>query len=202
MPILQLHQLRVAAVARIIMNHISEPLDVHTVILACLFHDMGNLIKADLNYFEDACQPEGKDYWLQVKKDFIEKYGPDEKVATEMIARECGLSIHVSSLISGAGFANADKAAFSTLEQKICTYADMRVVPYGVVSLMDRMVEGRERYKNRYPDTPEQQQYFEEKTNFLKDIEQSIQSVCSIPLQDITEKSVQLLIPELQQITI
>ncbi len=57
LPLLQLHQLRVAGVAKLITESITIPVDAQAVVLACLFHDMGNIIKADFTYFPEALQP-------------------------------------------------------------------------------------------------------------------------------------------------
>ena len=67
MPTLQLHQLRVAAVARLVCDHLTHPINTRDVILACLFHDMGNIIKSNLNHFPEFCEPEGTAYWEKVK---------------------------------------------------------------------------------------------------------------------------------------
>ena len=51
-PQLQTHQLRVAAVAKTICEHLWPKLsDMRTIISTCLVHDMGNIIKFDLDKF-------------------------------------------------------------------------------------------------------------------------------------------------------
>ena len=77
MPQLQLHQLRVAGVASIIVDNFQEKLDKDAIVSAALLHDMGNIIKFNLNFFPDALEPEGLDHWQSVKDEFILKYGPD-----------------------------------------------------------------------------------------------------------------------------
>ena len=99
MPKLQLHQLRVTAVAQTICKVFAERVDERTVVTACLFHDMGNIIKFDLTKFPDFLEPEGLEHWSQVKKEFEEKYGFDQHAATLMIARELGLSVPVLECI-------------------------------------------------------------------------------------------------------
>ena len=59
MPSLQLHQLRVGAAGKLIAEHFSDSLDERSVVLACLFHDMGNIIKSDLVTFPDFVEPGG-----------------------------------------------------------------------------------------------------------------------------------------------
>src|SRR3954452_25294278 len=86
MPALQQHQLRVAAVAAMICDSLPGT-DKETVVIACLFHDMGNIIKSDLSYFPEFVQPEGLEYWEKVKQEYIQKYGSDENAATKEIAK-------------------------------------------------------------------------------------------------------------------
>ena len=74
MPTLQLHQLRVAGVAKIIADSFNGEIDKESIVLACLFHDMGNIIKFDLKNFPEYNQPEGIEYWQKVQSEFLEKY--------------------------------------------------------------------------------------------------------------------------------
>ena len=69
MPNLQLHQLRVAAVGKLISEHFTVPVNVRDVVLACLFHDMGNILKFDLTQFPEFREPQGILYWEEVKKE-------------------------------------------------------------------------------------------------------------------------------------
>ena len=71
MPNLQLHQLRVASVAKIIAENFKEKLDKESIVIACLFHDMGNIIKFNFSYFTEFLKPEGLEYWQAVKNEYI-----------------------------------------------------------------------------------------------------------------------------------
>ncbi len=86
MPGLQLHQLRVAAVGKTVCDHFDRRVDMQSVLLACLFHDMGNIIKADLGLFKGLLGEQSREYWEGVKQEYVEKYGTDEHVA---ICDEC-----------------------------------------------------------------------------------------------------------------
>src|ERR1700749_4363638 len=72
---LQLHQLRVASVAKLICGHFNEPINTRAVLLACLFHDMGNILKSNLTTFPEFLEPQGREYWENVKADFVSRYG-------------------------------------------------------------------------------------------------------------------------------
>jgi len=54
MPSLQLHMLRVTAVAAMIVESFNQPLDKNNIIKACLLHDMGNIVKFDFNYMKES----------------------------------------------------------------------------------------------------------------------------------------------------
>jgi predicted HD phosphohydrolase len=150
MPQLQLHQLRVAAVAQQLCESLNQPADTAGVTQACLIHDMGNIIKFNLTYYPDTVQPEGLDYWEDVKADMIRHYGPDEHAATLAIARELGVSDTIQTYLSTIGFSHVSTALHhGSLEQQICCYADQRVAPYGVVSIAERLEDGRKRYAGR-----------------------------------------------------
>jgi 5'-deoxynucleotidase YfbR-like HD superfamily hydrolase len=84
---LQDHQLRVAAVASIICDSFDFLINKEKIIKVCLLHDMGNIIKFQLDYFPELNKPEGLEYWQNVQKEFIAKYGPNEHNATMKIMR-------------------------------------------------------------------------------------------------------------------
>lgn len=148
MPALQAHQLRVAAVAKKICEGLG--IDDKDIVFACLVHDMGNIIKFDLNYYPEFLQPEGLEYWQGVKDEYTKKYGSDEHVATEIIAKEIGISEQAFSYLHNIGFSKLDKVLKGgVLEQMICSYSDMRVGPHGVISIKERLIDGKKRYEGR-----------------------------------------------------
>ena len=157
MPALQLHQLRVAAVGKLICDNFSSKggsasggknqVNERDVVLACLFHDMGNILKFDLVVFPEFTQPEGAAYWESVKAEYRVKYGDDEHAATQAIMEELELPESVKGLMKGIGFSQVDRVAASeSVERKIIQYCDLRVGPRGVLSLQERLDEGRKRY--------------------------------------------------------
>lgn len=198
MPTLQQHQLRVAGVAKQICDAIVEPLDKEGVVDVCLVHDMGNIIKFDLTYFPDFVQPEGLEYWQGVKDEYIAKYGPEEHVATEMICKEIGLSDAQTEYLHAVGFSRTKKALVSdSLEQKICCYADMRVGPHGVLSVEERLADGRKRYEGR-KDKAVGSDMFEQYASALRELEIQIFSHASIAPTDITDESIAPIIESLK----
>lgn len=148
-PALQEHQLRVSAVAKQICESMAEPVDEESVIKTTLLHDMGNIIKSIFSIFPEFLAGKSVEYWQGVKDDYIAKYGDDEHHATAEIAKELNVDDKVLKLLGSVGFSKAIfNAKNGSLEAKICCYSDMRVGPYGILSLSERLAEGKKRYGN------------------------------------------------------
>ena len=206
MPNLQEHQLRVAGVSFIIGKSMSnQNVDTENIVVACLLHDMGNIIKFKLDLFPEFVNPEGLDYWKKIQQEYIRTYGADEHVATMSIVK--GIIPHmrdnpcekkrIIELIEAIGFSNA-KENYETTDfgKKIAAYADMRVKPYGVTSLKDRLGDGRRRFSRIQK---HDLVVFEEMTEYLQKIEDQIFAQSTIFPSDITEEAVQNIIPKCQQ---
>ena len=200
MPSLQLHQLRVAAVAKLLCEGCTKPINEHDVILACLFHDMGNIIKSELSYFPDFTEPEGVEYWERVKADFVEAYGTDSHTANIAIAKEIGFSSGVLALLDGVGYSRIEAVVASpSFELKLCQYADTRVGPRGVLSQDQRLAEGRKRYVARNKDYYDTDDGFENLSRAARELEQQIFSETTIQPEDINDAAIEPLIEELRE---
>src|SRR3989339_85210 len=99
MPMLAMHQIRVAGVASMICDSLSIKTEKDDIVRACIFHDMGNIVKFNLNHFPKENEPEGIDYWQKVKEDYILKYDSNDHLANLAVARELGVSSRVYDLI-------------------------------------------------------------------------------------------------------
>lgn len=199
MPGLQLHQLRVAAVAKVICDVCTCDIDVRSVVLACLFHDMANIIKSDLTVFPELHGTEGLAHWESVKKEYIEKYGENEHAATQAIAKEICLAPSVIALIEQIGFRKLEATARAhSFELKVVEYADLRVGPHGVLSLRARIEEARIRYVGRHRDMPEDRAHFDRLARAAEEIERQIFMASALTPEDITEQSIQGAIVELR----
>jgi hypothetical protein len=188
MPQLQEHQFRVSAVAKQICGNLNVKVDAPAIITACLLHDMANILKFDLTVFPDFLEPQGLDYWQKVKDDYLKKYKtPNVHTATLDIIRELGMPKRVIELAGAVGFRQAaDNAHSQDMGRKICAYSDMRVGPYGVISLEDRLIDGAKRYEGKIFDTGQRQDEF---ASALRQIEGQIFSLCEIKPPDITDES-------------
>jgi hypothetical protein len=196
---LQLHQLRVGAVARLITAHFKVELDSLSVVTAALFHDMGNIVKFDLGVFPESLEPEGRHYWEEVKREFIAKYGAESHAANLAIARELGLSETVCMLIDSVSFSKLPETLEKgSAEQQIVEYCDTRVGPYGILSIRERFLDGAERYAYRYPDREAALKRYEEFTKIDEEIERRIFSRCDISPSDITDLAIAPIVEELK----
>lgn len=197
MPNLQLHQLRVAAVAKMICINLTEDCKTSEVVTACLLHDMGNIIKFDLNYFPQFTQPEGLEYWQKVKDEYVEKYGSEEHIATQKIVQELNYSSAIVALVDGIGFSKLDQTLMSaSLARKICAYADMRVGPHGIISIDERLEDGRKRYEGRSKALVSGK--YELLRSALEEIEKQIFLNSKIKPEDINDAKVAPVIEELK----
>jgi hypothetical protein len=197
MPQLQEHQLKVAGVAKIILENFNSPQPPllkrggGEVVLACLLHDIGNIIKFDLSKSKSLLNADlDLEYWQKVKDEFVEKYGPDEHKASVDITKELGASERVIELVDCVDFYHGPKnAEHNDLGKKICAYSDMRVGPNGVVSLEQRFADLRVRYAHRVREwgAKDPRNAFEDA---IIQIEKQIFEKCKITPGDIKEESV------------
>lgn len=202
-PFLQLHQLRVAAVSKMIADHFEGALDTRALVIAALFHDMGNILKSDFSVFPASCEPEGIPYWEKVRVDFARRYGPDEHHATIAIAHELHLPLQAVQYIEGVGFSKLELTRDTlSYEQKIVEYADCRVAPQGVRSLDERFTEAYGRYLNKPGAVESDPERYRAVVEAAHEVERQIFAKTSIKPEDVTEEKIQPLIEELRDFKI
>jgi len=201
--ILQEHQLRVAALGSQICDSLSVQVDKKSVVEALLFHDMGNLVKvSDFTLFPETWEPEGAEHWKQVKQDQIEKYGDNAHVVTEAIVDELSIGDTAKQMVRKIGFTQARQVLSSgTIENKICSYADQRVGPRGVLPLLERIEDLRKRYETKKSHGTvnfKTGNDREEIVQALVDIEAEIFSHSTIAPEDINDESIAPVIEKLK----
>ena len=153
-PWLQLHQLRVAAVGKMVVESIQTPVDHDAIITACLLHDIGAIVKFDFSKNDGTMRgllaPEDVAHWQEVQRVMRKKYGDGEHPATDAILIELGVSESVRTIINESGLEKMQAMiAHDHVAVQILQYADMRVAPYGVDSTHKRLEDVRERYGDR-----------------------------------------------------
>lgn len=180
-PNLQKHMLRVAALSAILAeNWTGKEFDKEALVIACVFHDMANIIKFNFNkpslFKEEAAQAE---YWKKVQQDTIKKYGNNVHLATFQICQEIGLPKNVLHIINKLEWDDALKILDQqNYEVAIAIYCDMRMGPYGIMPLKDRIDNLATRNKAHDMD-------FIKKAATL--LESTIQKYLAINLNDITD---------------
>ena len=201
-PSLQRHMLWVAAVASMICDNFEESLLKEDIVTACLLHDMGNIVKYDMDVFPDLLEPEGAEYWKKVQEEFMQKYGKDDHQANLKIVKELGLSINIIQFVDRVDFplwcANSRD---NNMGNKIMIYSDSRVCPHGIVSYEERMEEGRKRYQDRKDNNLKE----EERKKLVacgKDIEKQIFAKCKIKPEDINDETVKQIIEKLKDFVV
>lgn len=144
---LQLHQLRVAALAQIMMENWTGPsLDETTLVTAALFHDFAKLIGFDLgkrvNDETDAeiAELERDQKWLR------EKYGKNDHEVTVKICHELGVPQAVVDLLEKKNIRPWDvkiQTIFDSpsFELKILSNCDARISPNGLTTMDERFAE-------------------------------------------------------------
>jgi hypothetical protein len=190
MPNLQTHMFRVTVVAQIICEHFEPEMlenEQGAIAAACLFHDTGNILKFDLEKFPQFLEPEGLEYWQTVKANFTQKFGADEHLASQEIARQFHQSNRVIQLIKSVSF-NSMPETVEELDfgKMICEYADDRVTPFGVTSLTERLVDFEKRYGAKYP-SPQEKARRSEFARLAYQLEEKIFQHCSISPNDVTD---------------
>ncbi len=152
LPLLQQHLVRVAFVGKTIAVKIPEITNTDNIVKACLLHDIGNIIKFNLTTIPEAVEPEGLQYWEQVKQEFVSKYGDDEVEATHAIIKELGISEEIKTLIFSFGTRNVKEVTESgEIERMIVNYSDHRVAPFAIESLKERIEDQHKRILKSLP---------------------------------------------------
>ncbi len=193
---LQEHMRRTAAVGDLICDKWKGPgLHNDDIIATLLLHDLGNIIKMDLES-EKGLRLLGADRRRtqeikEIQDQMIEKYGKDDHAATYAIAKEIGASEHVLELLDSKVFTKIDQIVTGKdIELKICAYADLRVGPLGILMLKERFGELRHRVSNetlaeRYPN-------FEELAVAAQQIEAQIFEHLQIAPEEINDFTIEL----------
>lgn len=198
MPSLREHMLRVAAVASLICDHWQgEEIDKQSIAMACLLHDVGNIIKFRFNLPEDEHNPD-IGHWRTVRQEFIDKYGTNEHHATLEIAKELGQSETVLSYIDGVGHDKfGEQIPLGDMGIKIVNYADTRVAPQGVVSYQARMDDVLVRYRT-HPQFIGEAAHAE-MVSYGYQVEAQIFEQVDIKPEDVTNEAIATIVEKLKQ---
>lgn len=194
---LQNHMYRVAAVGSLIVDYLGSniKLDKDIVIKTLLLHDLGNILKFDFN--SDLLNKEDVENLKKTREEFILKYGDNEHSVTQNIIREIGVSDKILEILENTG----SSKVYSVVDSdnwyfKICSYADFRVAPYGVVSIDERFDDVVKRYKGRDHILSDIKNTEHKRMGCLA-LEKQIQEKCKIPLLEINNSIIEPIVYKL-----
>jgi hypothetical protein len=193
---LQEHMFRVASVIKYFLEKIDVNLDKKNMITAALLHDMGNIVKINFDNdtpINNSYTHEQKEYWKNVKNEYVEKYGENTDIATLAICAELGVERSVINLLNNLGFEYICDISNDSLEKQILKYGDLRVGFYGIISLMERINDANARYDNLFSS---------KLIDCSKNMERQILSHSKIKAKDITEKSIRSYMEKLKDFEI
>ncbi len=185
---LQLHMLRVGAVAKTISDNYGSDIDTQNIVSACLMHDLGNILKFkfDNDDFNSFLEPEGVDFWRKRKVEVELEYGVNEDEVTIKMINELKVDPEISRVVEAGHL----EVIGRLIEEKdfsgqVMLYCDMRVGPMSIISLDERLDDIQERYAPH--------RFSHEKLDFLRKhlgkIEDNIFAQSNIKPSDITEDS-------------
>lgn len=142
---LQMHMLRVAACAQILLEHWKGPeIEEESIIRVLLLHDMGNLVKIPESEFPDDNK------FITNRRKQIAIYGEDDHAISEGIAKEVGLTEREIFIMNQKVFCNNEKTVMSpSWEIKIGAYCDQRVEPDGIYPIKERLEKAKQRYVHK-----------------------------------------------------
>lgn len=149
---LQEHMLRVGVLAQIISeNWIGREIDKLNIVVACLFHDAGKIVKFDFSRLElFGEEAKNIDYWKQVQNETIKKYGEDEHTTNYKLCGEMGLKPKILEIIKNLEWDDVQKLLDAqNLDSAIPVYCDMRIGPFGILSIDDRINDLKNRVGER-----------------------------------------------------
>lgn len=186
MPQLSEHMRRVAGVGELILKGWKEEIDRDLVIRTLLLHDMGNIVKFDLT---NPLMPLSNiAHWKKVQAEWWHKYGRDTHEVTKKIVEELG-QMDVSRVFDeehgGYLSGKTEQILDQSASAKILVYADVRVIPTGVVPMKQRIEDLNRRYGRGLS-------WY----NFLYQLEEEIEKMTATDLTTITEEAVRPMMNE------
>lgn len=187
--------LRVAAIGKqIAINFIGEELDLELLTRVLLIHDMGNLVKIPNRELSDEA--------VVVKEKYISNYGQADHKISEIIAKELGYSDLEIELLNSKVFIQNESTYYSNnYLLKIAAYSDQRVSPIGIMPILDRLNEAKQRYRDK-PNTSMNNSNTDKLIEYALKIEEQIFKYCNIRPEDINNECAKKYITELEKFNV
>jgi hypothetical protein len=190
---LQMHMLRVAACANLIIdNWIGEKIDKEAIIRVSLLHDMGNMLKIPEDFSEDI-------EFKKIRKEYFDIYGTNDHELNMEIGKKEGLTDKELIILDGKrSRKNEETLNSNSFERKICAYCDQRVAPEGVVSIKERLEDAKKRYKDKALSVWSDEKKANRLIECSLSIEKQIMQYCTINPEEINDDTIKQYIKKLQ----
>lgn len=200
-PNLANHMVDVASICAFIMEYwTGHDLNWNVVLKAALLHDIGNIVRIDFDNYKAFGGEENIDviYWKGLQKELIEKYGTDDHEATKKILEEIGVDSEIIQTIMDKSFVHSiDISHGDNWYTKILQYADLRVVPTGIVPMEERINDVKNRM-TKYTSRPD----FNELIEACRQIEKQIQKNIRVNVDEITKENMSVDVKKLLQLAL
>ena len=190
---LQEHMLRVASLAKIILDHwIGSTVDKQAIIQACLFHDIAKPMSFDLakqaQFGTSATEIANLD---KLQRRLRSRYGDNEHHATVEVCKEIGCSPTAVTIVNNLEWSYIPSlSSKNDLESLIPIYGDMRIGPKGILTLKQRLDD----LKARTGESEHEQNGMQLEYLMSKNI--------SIDLNGINDEQINQNFPELENLSI
>ena len=185
------HMLRVAGVGYLVASNWKEDVDVDLATMACLLHDMGNIVKFNLD--KPTLKIKNLDHWKKIQQKYWDKYGKNTHDVTMQIIRELGRE-DVAQVIEEEGQVygkSVDVIKSASFPVQVLLYSDVRVMPRGVTTMQDRIDDLLARYADPRYDL-----------SYLFPFEEYLQEMTTIDIKAINEEMVKPHISQFLSVTI
>ncbi len=159
----------------------------NVLVKAALLHDIGSIVKFDLDEHKEFLGKEASKikHWKKKQEKIISKYGKDDHEVTMKMLDELKVLEKIKKIVLNKSFGNAiEVVASSDYSHKILLYADLRVTPKGISTMEARLKETTERTP-QYAESPD----LPELLGAAKRIEKQIQDSLDIPVSEINFES-------------
>lgn len=189
---LQEHMLRVASLAKIILDHWSGPVvDKEAIIQACVFHDITKPINFDLakqaQFGMSKTEISNLD---KLQRRLRTSYGDNEHHTTVKVCKEIGCSPTAVKIVNDLEWSYIPSLlSKKDLESLIPIYGDMRVGPKGILTLKQRL----EDLKARTGESEHEQNGIQ--------LENLLSSNVSIDLNEINDEQINKNFEELENLS-
>lgn len=174
--------LRVAAVAKVICdNWIWEDFDKEATMTSCFLHDMGNILKFNLDLYPDFFQPEWVDYWKWIKEQY-KQYWSNDWEATLSLAYSLGISkTAMKVLYAQVMLPFQSNVEGNNIAIKICEFADMSVSPHWIISWRERILDLEKRnMKNHAMSLEKAQEVTQRRLMLMAKLENELEKNCPV----------------------